>query len=295
MTSLARIALVYDFDGTLSPQPMQEYTVLRKLGIAPDVFWEKVRQTALSEREEAMLTYMRLIIEAAERAEVHLGREDFQQMAQNIEYFPGVDTWFDRMTTFVKNNSLHPIQVDHYVISAGMVEILEGVSIFHKFRRVYASEYHYNHHGAPTFPKQLITDTTKTQFLFRINKGRESLTESINDHMPNTERPVPFSNMIYLGDGMTDVPSMAVMRSNGGHAIAVYPSTHEPPSPSTNRHGLSICKKLLEVGRVDFIAPADYREGSVLEYRVQLLLKSIISKIDYENELGRCHQENHSD
>jgi hypothetical protein len=78
------------------------------------------------------------------------------------------------------------------------------VSIRKYFKQIYASEYHFNQYGIATFPKLLITDTSKTQFLFRINKGKESLSESINDHMPESERPIPFSNMIYIGDGMTD-------------------------------------------------------------------------------------------
>lgn len=285
---MPRIALVYDFDGTLSPQPMQEYTVLRQLNINPAAFWDEVRETARLQREESMLTYMRLIIEKAEKLNIHLGREDFRAMAKNIEYFAGVEDWFARINAFVARESTATIGIDHYVISAGMREILEGVSIYPYFRQVYASEYHYNHHGVPTFPKQIITDTTKTQFLFRINKGREDLTESINEHMPLQERPVPFAHMIYIGDGMTDVPSMAVIKNNGGHALAVYPP---PISKPTTRHDINIGIKLLEAGRVDFIAPADYRAHSVLERRVHLLLRSIISKINYQQELLICRQE----
>lgn len=289
----ARIAIVYDFDGTLSPQPMQEYTVLKQLGIPAPEFWAEVRQKAENEREEPMLTYMRLIVEYAEKKEIRLTREHFREMANQIEYFNGVDTWFKRINEFIKKEGHKHIEISHYIISAGMQEILEGVKIAKNFRKIYASEYHYDHHGRPTFPKQLITDTTKTQHLFRINKGREDLSESINEHMPVAERPVPFANIIYIGDGMTDVPSMAVVRSNGGHAIAVYPPAEI--SIAGNAHGIQICQKLLKAERVDFIAKADYSAGSILEKRVQILLKAIVSKIDYEHEVRLCYDEHFSE
>ncbi|MEX2517593.1 MAG: HAD family hydrolase [Gammaproteobacteria bacterium] len=277
------IALVYDFDGTLSPQPMQEYTVLPKIGMAADEFWAEVDRQTAATQSEAMLVYMRLLLEQIERKSIHVGREDFTAMAQLIEYFPGVTDWFDRIDKFVAAASGDNVNIVHYMISAGLKEILEGVSIHGHFRRIYASEYHYDHHGVPVFPKVLITDTTKTQYLFRINKGMEQQTDSINEHMPEYQRPIPFANMIYLGDGHTDVPSMTVTRQNGGNAIAVYRDGHD--------RGLQVCRELLAAKRVNFIAPADYRPGSVLEQRTRLLLQAIISNIAYQGELHACRQE----
>ncbi len=278
------IAIVYDFDGTLSPQPMQEYTVLPELGVPAKEFWKLVNKETKSSESEAMLAYMRLLIEKAEEKKVHLGRKELAALASEIKYFSGVETWFDRINMFVKNQSNNKTKVEHYIISAGMKEILEGVSIRKFFKNIFASEYHFNHHGVAVFPKQLITDTTKTQFLFRINKGKQKLVESINKHMPEHERPIPFSNIIYIGDGLTDVPSMTVTKQSGGHSIAVY-----KPGSST---GLKGCKSLLEVGRVHFIASADYSENSSLEKRMKLLLKSVISSIDYKRELFSCRREN---
>jgi phosphoserine phosphatase len=278
------IALVYDFDGTLSPQPMQEYTVLPKIGIAPAQFWGMVNTEARATASDPMLVYMRHIIEALERAKVDVKREDFAAMARAIEYFPGVSTWFARMNAYVKKRSRGQVRILHYLISAGQKEILEGVSVRRHFKRVYASEYHFNHHGVATFPKFLVTDTQKTQFLFRINKGIEDVTESINEHMPESERPIPFQNIIYVGDGMTDVPSMALTKKNGGHAVAVY-------APSDGR-GRATCVKLLDAGRVDFMSEADYRAGSKLSKRVQLLLDAIIADVAYRREAFECRREN---
>ena len=268
------IALVYDFDGTLSPQPMQEYTVLPKIGIEPARFWAIVNREARESRSDPMLVYMRHIIEALEREKVDVKREDFASMASAIDYFPGVATWFGRMNAYVARRSKRRVKITHYLISAGQKEILEGVSIRRHFRRIYASEYHFNHHGVATFPKFLVTDTLKTQFLFRINKGIEDVTESINEHMPESARPIPFQNMIYLGDGMTDVPSMALTKKNGGHAVAVY-----------GERGRDTCVKLLEAGRVDFVAKAYYRKSSKLSRRVELLLDAIIADIAYRREV----------
>ncbi len=278
------IALVYDFDGTLSPQPMQEYTVLPKAGVEPAQFWARVNREARETESDPMLVYMRHIIEVLERERVDVKREDLAAMAGAIEYFPGVTSWFGRMNAYVRKRSGGRVKVRHYLISAGQKEILEGVSIRRHFRRIYASEYHFNHHGVATFPKFLVTDTLKTQFLFRINKGIEAVTESINEHMPESRRPIPFPNIVYVGDGMTDVPSMALTKKNGGHSVAVY-------DPSGDR-GHATCVKLLDAGRVDFIAEADYRAASRLSKRVQLLLDAIIADIAYRREAFQCRLEN---
>jgi phosphoserine phosphatase len=278
------IALVYDFDGTLSPQPMQEYTVLPKIGVEPAQFWAMVNREARETESDPMLVYMRHIIEALEREKVDVKREDFAAMAGAIEYFPGVTTWFARMNAYVKKRSRGQVKLAHYLISAGQKEILDGVSIRKHFKRIYASEYHFNHHGVATFPKLLVTDTLKTQFLFRINKGLELVTESINEHMPEAERPIPFANMIYVGDGMTDVPSMALTKKSGGHTVAVFDAKSERQR--------AICMKLLEAGRADFIAEADYRKSSKLSRRVALLLDAIIADVAYRREAFEVRLEN---
>jgi hypothetical protein len=278
------IAVVYDFDGTLSPQPMQEYTVLPKIGVKPEEFWARVNRDARETESDMMLVYMRHIIEALELGRIDVKREDFAAMAGRIKYFPGVATWFGRMNAYVRRRSRGQVKLLHYLISAGQKEILDGAAIRKHFRRIYASEYHFNHHGVATFPKLLVTDTMKTQFLFRINKGREGVTESINEHMPEAERPIPFQNMIYVGDGMTDVPSMALTKKSGGHTVAVY-------NPRGKR-ARATCVKLLNAGRADFIAEADYRRSSKLSRRVQLLLDAIIADVAYRREAFACVQEN---
>lgn len=275
--------MVYDFDGTLSPQPMQEYTVLPKINVSPAKFWKEVNKVARDTVSESMLVYMRLMIEKAHAAKVHIGPDDLRRMGRQINYYSGVETWFSRMNAFVREEGKGRIKIQHYVISAGLKEILEGASIRKHFQQIYASEYHFDHDDRATFPKVLITDTSKTQYLFRINKGKEGLGQSINEHMPEVERPIPFGNIIYIGDGITDVPSMTVTKANGGNTIAVY--------KRSSRKGKAICKKLLDAGRVHFIATADFREDKELDKRVKILLRSVITNIEYQRELFSCRRE----
>lgn len=270
-----RIALVYDFDGTLSPQPMQEYTVLPELGMAGHAFWDRVNAEAAATQGDPMLVYMRLMLEEAAARGVTLTRERLRELGAQVDYFPGVEDWFERVNASVAR---HQVQIDHYIISAGNKEILDGVTIAPKFRRIYASEYHWNADGHATFPKVLVTDTTKTQFLFRINKGREALHESVNQHMSDADRPVPFANILYLGDGDSDVPGMRVTKAYGGYAIAVHGEGDE--------HKRQNCAQLVTDGRADFAAAADYRVGSRLDTLVGKVLATMLARIDLSRDIG---------
>jgi hypothetical protein len=268
------IALVYDFDGTLSPQPMQEYTVLPQITEKPVRFWAEVKRVNAKQKATEVLTYMRLMYEKLDKENQHVERKDLKALATKIKYFGGVPTWFDNINKYVRNISKRRAKVRHYVISSGLIEILEGTSIYKKLTNAFGSEYYFDHHGRATFVNRIITDSSKTQYLFRINKGREDLSQSVNDHMPPDKRPIPFKNIVYFGDGETDVPSMAVTREQGGHAIAV----HQP-----NR-GRKKCVELLDAKRIDFFAAADYRKNSDLWNKTTLLLRKIVSSIEYDHE-----------
>ena len=270
------IAMVYDFDGTLSPQPMQEYTVLPELGVSPQAFWEECQQEAKKYNADAMLTYMRLLTEKIEAKQTHLNKKKLRDLAKGIRYFPGVETWFDRINRHVRDTSGGKIKIKHYIISAGLKEILEGIKIRKYFERMYASEYYFDHHDAARFPTVVINDTSKTQSIFRINKGIEDINQSINDYMPECERPIPFENMLYIGDGLTDVPCMTVTKNNGGFALAVY----KPRNPQS----LAVCRKLARANRIDYFAPADYQAGKTLERRVKLILDVIMARIMFHRE-----------
>lgn len=271
------IALVYDFDGTLSPRPMQEYAFMPKLGIDPAAFWEESNRIAREQEADPLITYMHLLYKKAKEKGIRIDRDDLVRQGREVELFPGVIEWFDAIGEYVKLRSeSHGVTIRHYMISSGLTEIIEGTPIYKRFHNVFASEYWFEAYDLP-YPKRVITDTGKTQYLFRINKGVEDLGRNINQHMPEGERPVPFSNMIYFGDGDTDVPSMAVMRKNGGHAIAVYP-------PGKSKHK---CVDLFKAGRIDFFAAGDYRRGSDLFKRTCLLLDRMLADIRVQEETWR--------
>lgn len=270
------IAIIYDFDGTLTPKTMQEYTLLPRLGIKSKNFWEDIVQETKKTGAETMMVYMRHLLDCATEKKLSISKSEFLKMSKDIEYYDGVTTWFNKINKYVQNKSNSKIRVHHYIISAGHLEILEGISIKKYIKKIFASEYYFNKKNIAVFPKIVVTDTTKTQYLFRINKGKENLADSINEHMEETKRPIPFDNMIYIGDGLTDVPSMALIKKEGGHSIAVY---------QNNRTQIKISESLLRANRVDFIAPADYSEKSILYENMQYLLDYVIAKIKYRLKL----------
>lgn len=271
------IALVYDFDGTLSPRPMQEYAFLPKIGVDAGEFWAESNRISRKDGADVLITYMHLMYQKAKAAGVVINRDDLVAQGREVEFYPGVAAWFGEIEAYTKTVAEQDgVTLRHYLISSGLSEIVEGTSIYSKFHNVFASEYSFDAYELP-YPKRVITDTGKTQYLFRINKGLEDLSQSINEHMDEDLRPVPFANMVYFGDGDTDVPSMAVMRKNGGHAIAVH-----PPGGSNEK-----CVKLFEAGRVDFFAGADYRPNSDLFQRTCLLIDRIVADIRVREETWR--------
>jgi hypothetical protein len=260
------LALIYDFDGTLSPRPMQEYSFLPQIGEDPEAFWAEVGEVTRREAADGLITYMHLMYKKAKAKGVRIDRDALVAQGRSVELFPGVLDWFDAIGEYIRLRAELPVEIRHYLVSSGLKEIIEGTPIYTRFHNVFASEYFFEAYDLP-YPKRVITDTGKTQYLFRINKGIEDQSKSINHHMPEADRPIPFANMIYFGDGDTDVPSMAVMRKNGGHAIAVHGPDRNPDT----------CIELYEAGRCDFYAVADYRRGSELFQRTGLVIDNVLS------------------
>ena len=215
------VAIMYDFDKTLCTKDMQEYTFIPRIKMEPAEFWAEATKKATEEKMDRILAYMYLMLKNARAKEVSIRREAFKEGGTNIEYFDGVKEWFSRIRDF---GAEHGVSVKHYIISSGLREIIEGSDIFDEFDEVYACEFLYDVDGIAVWPKQVVNYTTKTQFLFRINKGIGDISDddSLNEYVNEDERPVPFRNMIYIGDGLTDVPCMKLVKVNGGYSIAVY-------------------------------------------------------------------------
>lgn len=248
------VAICYDFDKTLSPKDMQEFSLIPKLNCLSNEFWEESNGLAKREGMDKILAYMRTIIQKAEN-HISIKESDFKKLGKDIELFPGVDTWFERINAIAERAQ---VNVEHYIISAGLREIIQGTSIAKYFEEVYASSFLYDTYGKPMWPRQVVNYTTKTQYLFRISKDCLDLgdEDSVNEFLEYDERRIPFSNFIYIGDSETDIPAMKIVKNGGGISIGVY-------NPQTRN--IDRVRKLLKQGRIDYLMPADYSENSLIE------------------------------
>ncbi len=265
------VAIMYDFDRTLSTEDMQNYRFIPSLGMGPSEFWACANTFAAKNRMDGILAYMFTMVEKAKEKGVVFTRDRLVEMGHGIEFFPGVPTWFDRINDFGRSLG---VTVEHYVISSGLREIVSGCSIHDKFNEIFASEFLYDDDNHPIWPKLAVNYTNKTQFIYRINKGVLDISNDadLNKSMPEDSKRVHFSNMIYLGDGLSDVPCMKMVKAYGGQSIAVY----DPSAPRSQK-----VEELLKKDRVDYIYPSDYRAGSDLEITV----KNIIKKMAINEEL----------
>lgn len=268
MSCKTTIAMMYDFDKTLTTKDQQEYTFIPKVDMEPKQFWEKSNRLAQEQKMDSILAYMHCMLHEARYRGVPINRGAFVEYGKDLEYYNGVTEWFGRINAYAAGIG---VEVQHYIISSGLREIIEGSVLFDKFKEVFACEFFYNSDNVAEWPKNVVNYTTKTQFLFRINKGVLDISDdrALNEFVSENERPIPFRNMIYIGDGLTDVPCMKLVKVNGGYSFAVYTARE-------------YAADLLRDGRVNFIAPADYSDGSELDGMV----KDVILKISVEDKLA---------
>ena len=275
-----KIAIAYDFDGTLAPGNMQEHSFIPTLGMDANAFWAEAKKRAKENDMDEILSYMQLMLHESKIKKLQIRRIDFENYGKDIKFFDGVESYFERINQYAGAKG---ITLEHYIISSGLREFVKGTKIAKYFENIFASGFNYDSNGVATWPALAINYTNKTQFLFRINKGIKNSYDNtaINKYTPENERPIPFSRMIYIGDGETDVPAMKMIKYQGGAAIAVYNpdiiAKTNKPSPK------QICEDLISQNRADYLAPTDYTEGSVLD----MLIKTIIDKIHAETELKK--------
>jgi hypothetical protein len=265
---MTTIAMMYDFDKTLTTKDQQEFTFIPNVDMKPEEFWRKSNQLAKSKKMDGILAYMHCMLDEARYKNQSITRGTFKNYGMDLEYFPGVESWFDRMNGFCLGMG---VRAEHYIISSGLREIIEGSALYDHFREVFACEFHYNVDNIAIWPKNVVNYTTKTQFVYRINKGVLDISDddSLNRYTPDCDRPIPFRNMIYIGDGPTDIPCMKLVKTNGGYSIAVYTDKTK-------------VKDLIVHDRVNFIATADYSDGSELDN----IVKDILIKISTEDKLA---------
>jgi phosphoserine phosphatase len=268
MDSPRATALIYDFDGTLSRGNLQEARFLPELKIDKAAFWAEVDARAQRHDADRILVYMQLMLEQARARKVKLTRERLKAFGAELDFFDGLadGSWFDRINGFAAELGL---ELHHFVISSGNHEIIEGCPIYDRFTRVFASRFAFEN-GEAAWPGVAINYTGKTQFLFRINKGIDNVWDdaAVNAFTPDDIRPFPFSRMVFVGDGDTDVPTMKMMTQKGGSSVAVY-------DPRRDRRSLDKIDRLIAEDRVDFVAPADYTENSQLD----IVIRGILGRI----------------
>ena len=261
------VAIMYDFDKTLSTTDMQNYSFIPKLGITVEEFWGRTGDYTNKYGIERILAYMYTMIREAQDKNIPLTRSFLQECGKEIQFFKGVEDWFDRINEYGKEKG---VEIEHYLVSSGTKEIVEGSKIFKKFKEVYGCEFHYNQDGIATWPKLAINYTQKTQYFFRIAKGATDVTDDSGVNQKTEQLRIPYENIIYLGDGMTDIACMTLVKKNNGTSIAIY------PEGDSNK-----VRQILTDNRVNFICSANYEDGSDLDK----VIKLTINKVAMLNEI----------
>ena len=273
------VALIYDFDGTLSPGNMQEFGFIQAIGKTPDEFWRQSNQVPEGQEVSSILSYMKLMIDEAREKGISLTRDSFVSFGKHIELYDGVKEWFSLINDYGRR---HGVVVEHYINSSGQTELIEGTSIAKEFKKIFACSFWYDESGVAVWPAVAVDYTGKTQFLFKIAKGIMDISDNtkVNESQKEDDKPIPFSHMIYLGDGTTDIPCMKIVKMFGGNSIAVY-------APENQRQ-LDTARKLLKQDRVNFICQADYRVGG----QIYEVVTTIIDKIKAENDFHALQRKN---
>ncbi len=255
------IAICYDFDKTLATDDMQAFSFIPNLRLKKEEFWAKCRDFSLKNNADPILSFLRVMIDECEARGIKLTRDYLKSLGKDIQLFDGVSTWFGRLNKYAESKGM---TLEHYVITSGNKEILEGCPIYNELKNVFGCEFLYDKNGEAYWVKSVVNYTVKTQFLFRICKGAENLSDDETVNQRIEKKRVEFRNMIYIGDGVTDIPCMTLVKEKGGTAIAVYPQ---------NRQGMSL--QLLRDERVNYVCESDYKSDSELEKLVKALIDSI--------------------
>jgi len=259
------LAICYDFDKTLSPDDMQAQGYIQSIDYEVADFWKESNELASGNDMDQNLAYMYMMASKS-RGKVLFTRDTLHKDGSKVKLFPGVDTWFDRINKYGESKS---VKVEHYIISSGLKEMIEGTEVADKFKKIYASSFYFDKDGVAVWPAQVVNYTNKTQFLFRIEKGVLDVNDQgVNSYFEQSQYRVPFRNMVYIGDSDTDIPCMKLVNINGGHSIGVYNSETKDKSKVF---------RMLEENRIKYFVPADYTKGSKLENLVKHIIDKTIS------------------
>lgn len=254
------IALIYDFDHTLCDQDMQNYTFIPNLDMTPEEFWDDLGDFTRQENMEGILSYLYYMVKKSKEKGLPITKKYLKEMGKDIKFFPGVLDWFERINQFGKEQGAI---IEHYIISSGIKEIINSSEVAKHFKAVFACDFYYDDKGEAAWPKIAINFTGKTQYLYKINKGILDDADATEVNKKHKEKRIPFRNMIYIGDGLTDIPCMTMLKKQGGKSIGVY----------VNKHKERVQQFLVD-DRVNYVCPANYKENSYLDKTVKLIIKS---------------------
>ncbi|MBQ8749408.1 MAG: haloacid dehalogenase-like hydrolase [Clostridia bacterium] len=261
-----RVAFMYDFDYTLCKGYMFEFGFLESFGEGNEQYWQDNIDLCIKHNMDNNLGYMYLLLEIARRNNVKLTKEYINNFGQSVDLYKGLESWFDRVTEYGKKLGL---EVEHYIISSGLKELIDGTKIASKVKRVFASNFAYNEDGEAFWPAQVVNYTNKTQYIFRIKKNMiDNLYDQyeVNEYIEK-EKKMPYKNMVFFGDGETDIPCMKLVKDKGGFSVCVYNEEKEECRKTAER--------IFSEGRVNIMAKADYSENSELDEKVKELLERI--------------------
>ena len=268
-----RMAICYDFDKTLSPDDMQTFTLIPSFEIDKSEFWGQSNDLARNNLMDNNLAWMYQLIKYSKFKDKSIRREYFNEAGKSVPLYKGVEGWFERVNKYAATKG---IEVEHYIISSGLKEIIEGSSIADKFKRIYASSYLYSSDGIAIWPAQAINYTNKTQYIFRIAKGIfEEYDERVNDSMSNAKLYIPYENIVYIGDSATDIPCMRLVKSKGGYSIGVY----DPEKQVRDK-----VYQLYADDRLSFYTAADYSARSEMMSYMKTIVDEISAKENIKTE-----------
>lgn len=268
------IALIFDFDDTLAPDSTSGF--LDNLGVNPDEFWKE--SVVLQEQGwDPVPAYLYKLIELSKskRTGGLITRDQFQDWGSRIKFFSGVTSIFKRLKDFAAK--VNPqVRLEFYLVSSGVRDVIASSKIAAQFTDIWACDFHYGRKGELLFPKNVISFTDKTRYIFQISKGLigpeyRSKPFEVNRSVLAAELRVPFRHMIFTGDGYTDIPCFSLVRKEGGVSFGVY-------DPS-NSDKWSRAWGYIEDHRVTNLAPADYGKNSGLTHNLMMAISKIAAEI----------------
>jgi len=262
---MKKIALIFDFDETLVEESTSAF--LESKGVNIDTFWGKTVMELIEQDWDPVPAYMFKMIEQSMKTSMR--RADLINFAKEVKYKKGVEDLFSNLNQHISNLDF---ELEFYIISSGIGEIIRNTSIAKHFKDIWASDFEYDAEGEIAFPKKILSFTDKTRYIFQISKGMvgdsyRSKPYVVNEKYDSKEYVIPFKNMIYIGDGLTDVPCFSLLKKNSGTAIAVY------DAQNTNAYGKAW--QFVKEDRVSILNSANYSKGSDLYNAIVMAINSI--------------------